>query len=144
MKNKLNCILLVDDDEGTNFYNEIIIDKANITNHVEITLNGKEAIEYITYSGEDHEDVTIHPKPVLILLDINMPVMDGWEFLESFQKLKEKHKGKAIIVMLTTSSNPDDRTRAISTLNVADFKNKPLSAKILNEIMEKHFAEYLS
>ncbi|MDP2089556.1 MAG: response regulator [Flavobacteriaceae bacterium] len=143
MKNKLNCILLVDDDEGTNFFNEIVIDNAGITNHIEITLNGKEAIEYITYSGEDNENATIHPKPVLILLDINMPVMDGWEFLEVFQHLKEKHKGKTIIVILTTSSNPDDRTRAESILEVADFKNKPLSAKTLDEIMEKHFPDYL-
>lgn len=141
MKNKLNCILLVDDDEGTNFYNEIIIEKASLTNHIEITLNGKEAIEYITYNRVDNEDIIIHPKPVLILLDINMPVMDGWEFLEVYQDLKAKHK--TIIVMLTTSSNPDDRTRAASILDVADFKNKPLSVKILNEIMEKHFADYL-
>ncbi|MCM2301454.1 MAG: response regulator [Flavobacteriaceae bacterium] len=143
MKNKLNCILLVDDDEGTNFYNEIIIEKASLTNHIEITLNGKEAIEYITYNRVDNEDIIIHPKPVLILLDINMPVMDGWEFLEVYQDLKAKHKDKTIIVMLTTSSNPDDRTRAASILDVADFKNKPLSVKILNEIMEKHFADYL-
>lgn len=142
MQNKLKCILLVDDDEGTNFYNEIIIDRAGIANHVEITLNGKEALEYISYNGENNENITIHPKPVLILLDINMPVMDGWEFLDAFQKLKDKHKGESIIVMLTTSSNKDDRKRASEILEVADFVNKPLSAKTLNEIMEKHFPNY--
>lgn len=143
MKKKLNCILLVDDDEGTNFFNEIIIEKAGIANHVEITLNGKEAIEYITYDGADNEDITIHPKPVLILLDINMPVMDGWDFLEIYHDLKEKHKGETIIVMLTTSTNPDDRKRAASILELDGFKNKPLSANTLNEIMEKHFPNYL-
>lgn len=142
MKNKLNCILLVDDDEGTNFYNEIIIDKAGITSHIEITLNGKEAIEYISFNGKNNENNTKHPKPALILLDINMPVMDGWEFLEAYQNLKENEKGETIIIMLTTSSNPDDKTRAESIIEVADFKNKPLSTKLLNEIMEKHFADY--
>lgn len=143
MKKKLNCVLLVDDDKGTNFINQMIIKKAGITDHVQTVLNGKEALDFITNKGEFEKAGDVFPQPMLTLLDINMPVMDGWEFLEAYHALEEHQKGKIIIIMLTTSLNPDDKTRADDISEVSDFKSKPLSMETLNDIMETHFADYL-
>nr|WP_315164859.1 response regulator [uncultured Flavobacterium sp.] len=143
MKKKLNCVLLIDDDKGTNFINQMIIKKAGITDHIQTVLNGKEAIDFITNKGKFEKDDDVYPQPMLTLLDINMPVMDGWEFLEVYHQLEDYQKGKIIIVMLTTSLNPDDKKRAQEIEDVSDFKNKPLSLETINNIMETHFPDFL-
>lgn len=142
MKKKLNCILLVDDDEATNFFNKIIIDKSGVAEHVEITWNGREALEYLTNKGKYTGQNDKYPNPDLILLDINMPKMDGWDFLDEYEKLDDEQKARIIIVMLTTSFNPDDKERAEKIPIINGFKNKPLSANMLNEILEIYFPDY--
>jgi CheY-like chemotaxis protein len=143
MKKKLNCVLLVDDDRGTNFINQMIIKKSGIAHHVQTALNGKEALDFITNKGKYAAAGNVFPQPMLTLLDINMPVMDGWEFLEAYQALDENQKGKIIIVMLTTSLNPDDKNRADSISEVSDFKNKPLSREAFDDIIKTHFPDYI-
>lgn len=143
MKQKLNCILLVDDDVASNYINKKIIEKANITDKVDVVLNGKEAIEYLTNSGSYEEHGENFPQPMLIFLDINMPVMDGWEFLQEYDKLPENQKAKIIIVMLTSSQNPDDKLRAQTISSKLGFKNKPLSVELLHEIIATHFSDCL-
>jgi CheY-like chemotaxis protein len=135
MKKKLNCVLLVDDDDGTNFINRKIIEKAGIAEYIHTSLNGKEAIDYLSKVSNEG----IYPQPDLILLDINMPVMDGWEFVEAYENLKIGQKGKIIIVMLTTSLNPDDKKKADHYNAISDFEFKPLTLKKLEEIIKKHF-----
>jgi CheY-like chemotaxis protein len=141
MKKKLNCILLIEDDKATNFYNKEIIKLAGVANQVEITLNGQEAIDYLTNSGNYQKNGNTYPRPDLIFVDITMPKMDGWEFLEEYQKLPSNQKGEVVIVMLTASINPDDQRRAESIPVVNDYKSKPLTVEGLNEIMEKYFAD---
>ncbi len=141
MNKKLDCILLVDDDFSTNFLNQMILKKAGIAEHVETVLNGKEALEYLTNTGKYEANGTVFPRPSLIFLDINMPVMDGWEFLAAYHKLPEYQKGQIVIVMLTASFNPDDETRAGKIPEITGFRNKPLSLKMLADIMEKYFPE---
>jgi len=143
MGKKLNCVLLIDDDLGTNFINQMLIKKADITDHIETVLNGKEALDFITNKGKYENAGNVFPQPMLTLLDINMPVMDGWEFLEAYEKLEEHQRGKIIIIMLTTSLNPDDVTRAEEISDVSGFKNKPLTMETINDIMLQHFPDYL-
>jgi len=143
MKKKLNCVLLVDDDEGNNFLNRIVIEDIGIADQIVTALNGKEALEFLTNKGQYIESKNNYPQPDLILLDINMPVMDGWEFLEAYEKLDSNQKGDIIIVMLTTSLNPDDRKTAENSQEVSDFRNKPLSEGDLMDIMKNFFPEYL-
>ncbi len=135
MKKKLNCVLLVDDDDGTNFINRKIIEKAGVAEYIHTSLNGKEAIEYLSKVSNEG----IYPQPDLILMDINMPVMDGWEFVEVYENLKIGQKGKIIIVMLTTSLNPDDKKKADHYKEISDFEFKPLTLKKLEKIINKHF-----
>jgi CheY-like chemotaxis protein len=138
MTKKLNCVLLVDDDNGANFINRMIIKEAGITDNIETTLNGKEALDYLNGTGK-HEDRGATQPPELILLDINMPVMDGWEFLEEYNKLEEALKNKTTIILLTTSLNPDDKKRAEKIPAISGFENKPLDNKILEKLLQKHF-----
>jgi CheY-like chemotaxis protein len=143
MNKKLNCVLLVDDDEATNFLNKMVITKSGITEHIETVLNGKEAIEYITSNGKYANQEHFYPKPKIIFLDINMPVMDGWEFIVAYKNLDEEVKDKMIIVMLTTSFNPDDKLKADGIPEITMLRNKPLSYDAIQEIVETYFEEYV-
>jgi CheY-like chemotaxis protein len=143
MEKKLNCMLLVDDDEGHNFLNRLVIEETDITQQVHIAWDGREAMDYVTGRGKFRENGDTYPRPDLILLDINMPGMDGWRFMEEYRQLDDVQKRKTMIVMLTTSENPDDRERAQTIRDISDFRNKPLTQEILEELVRKYFTEYL-
>jgi CheY-like chemotaxis protein len=134
MNRKLNCILLVDDDPDDNFFHQRIINKMDITHAIAVAKNGIEALEYLR-----KENQVI---PELIFLDINMPKMNGWEFLEEYKKLDEKQKARITIMMLTTSANPDDVAKANSIEEVTGIRTKPLSVEMLTEILDEHFQDY--
>lgn len=136
MKNKLNCILLIDDDESTNFLHEIIINQADISNNVIARQSGSSALEYLQQkmNGE-------YPQPDLIFLDINMPGMNGWEFLDEYKQLEKAQQGKFVVVMLTTSLHPEDQARAKGMSEINDFMNKPLTVEMLHGVMEKYFPD---
>ena len=138
MKKKLNCILLVDDDLPTNFINERVLKKIDCSEKIIAVQGGFEALDYLKSLDKEN-----HPQPDLILLDINMPGMNGWEFLESYDRLDTNLKSKAIIVMLTTSLNPDERDRAQNIPQISGFLNKPLFAEGVSQILKENFPEYL-
>lgn len=132
---KLNHILLVDDDTINNFINEKLLKKLDCSHKISVSINGEEAIQFLKrICAEDYTKC-----PELILLDINMPVMDGFEFLEQYKKLDFPNKQSVIIVMLTTSTNPND-TERLNQSGVAGYINKPLTEAKLKEVMEKYFA----
>lgn len=135
MANKLDCILLIDDDIATNFISKKVIERVSITSHIETVLNGREAIDYLTKDGK-YKNLDC-PKPQLILLDVNMPIMDGWEFIEMYKKLDENYKANIKIIMLTTSLNPDDKKRAEKVAEISEFRYKPLTVDIFNEIINQ-------
>ncbi|MFT2008125.1 response regulator [Pontibacter sp. 13R65] len=135
--NKLNCVLLVDDDEATNFINTMVIKRAGIAEELLIARNGKEAIELIKQRGNEVA-VMRAPIPRLILLDINMPVMDGFGFLQLYKELELPEKESVVIAVLTTSLNPKDE-ELVRSAGVRDFLNKPLTAKVLEELLSRHF-----
>ena len=137
MKEKLNCILLVDDDEPTNFLSTLLIEEANCTQHLEITESGKKALDYLCKSKKENDGAGyFHPD--LIFLDINMPCMNGWEFLEKYQGIKNRLYPCPVIIMLTTSLDPDDKQKALNIVDVAGFEHKPLTREMLERIIKNY------
>jgi CheY-like chemotaxis protein len=134
MRKKINCILLIDDDKSTNFLHKIIIEETGVSEKVEAVQTGQEALDYLERKKEG-----VYPRPDLIFLDINMPGMNGWEFLEEYEKLDDNIKGEIMIMMLTTSINPDDEEKAKNTKFINGFLNKPLTTEALEKIIDDHF-----
>jgi CheY-like chemotaxis protein len=140
MKSKLNSVLLIDDDEPTNFYTQLIVEESGCTEHVKVAQGGQEALDYLTNTASQQVPKDAFPKPDLIFLDINMPAMDGWEFLENYRRLNKERQGKVIVVMLTTSLNPDDRQKAHEIPEISGFESKPLTEEKLDRILREHFS----
>ena len=135
MKRKLECILLVDDSHEDNRYHQIIIQEMDIVNRIDFAFNGQEALAYLKKENQT--------PPELIFLDINMPRMNGWEFLEEYKSLDPMQKAKVVIMILTTSANPDDIKKAKEIEDVTGFETKPLTREIMTEILNQHFQDYL-
>lgn len=132
---KVNCTLLVDDDDINNFLNKRLIDKLKICNEVKVVINGAEALKYIEEQCKLDKDC-----PELILLDINMPVMNGFEFLKAYDKLEFKNKHQVKVVMLTTSSSPYDIEK-VQEYNVSGLINKPLTEENLMQVFNTNFSD---
>ena len=143
MKKKLKCVLLVDDNEADNFLHKLILKESGISDHIEIAMDGEEALDFLTSSWKEGASPGQDLTPELIFLDINMPVMDGWTFLEEYDKLHDAQKSRTIVIMLTTSVNPYDKRRLEKRKEAIDFLYKPLTLKGIDEIMLKYFPEYL-
>ena len=137
---KLSGILLIDDDETNNFLNERILKKLDIADHIRVFKNGKQAFDYLYNVSEGHidEGSADYFKPQLLFLDINMPVMDGFEFLDLFGKLREDFKRDIKVVILTTSAHERDLEAAMR-YPIAEYVTKPLTLTKILEIIEKHF-----
>lgn len=135
MKIKLNCILLVDDDNDCNFFHKKLLQEMNCANSIQVATNGAEALEYLKTCNERNI-------PDIILLDINMPKVNGWEFLEAYEKLPDQLKAKIVLIMLTTSLNPDDRAKAAMFACVKGFKEKYLDEDMVSKILKEYFADH--
>lgn len=124
-------ILLIDDDDATNYLHKFYINEWGITEKVYVAVNGKEAIDFLRTNPDFQNE-----KPSLILLDINMPVMNGFEFLEEYAKLDEGMKASTVIVMLTTSLHPKDVQKADSFPDLKAYINKPLTKEEIVGIVD--------
>jgi len=142
MKQKLNCIMLVDDDAITNFLNKIIIINADCALNIKTQQTAKAALNYI-----DCANMNVSPNPFphpdLIFLDINMPLMNGWDFLGRYKELKNNHQHTSIIILLSSSVEPMDKIKALGIPEVSGIESKPLTNEIMQEVIAKYFSEYL-
>ncbi len=133
----IRCILLVDDDPTTNYLNRKLLQRLAVTTQVCEARNGQEALDVLATSCTTPDAPAC---PVLIFLDVNMPVMGGFEFLETYQQLPLAQQHATVIVMLTTSLHPADVQRA-DRLPVAGFLTKPLTAAKVAQVLADHFSE---
>ncbi len=132
---KLPAVLLVDDDQTTNYLNRLLLEKLNVTDTILVAHDGREALDLLaTYC----QPLTAQC-PRLILLDVNMPGLNGIQFLEAYQQLPLAAQDSIVIVMLTTSLHPRDVQRVQQLNAIAGFVSKPLTAAKIAAILAEHF-----
>lgn len=137
MKQPLRSVLLVDDNDADNYLHRLIIREAGVAEDIVDQPDGVDAIDYLK-ALHDQNDAD---PPELIFLDINMPRMNGWEFLEAYEQLPEPLRQAVVVIMLTTSIFPDDQERAQARPGFCGFLNKPLTEADLLELLRKHFGD---
>lgn len=123
-------ILLVDDDEINNFISIKLIRKALFNAEIAACLNGKFAIDQLVEMQRNGTDKL----PDYILLDINMPIMNGWEFLDEYKRLNIDPTGKTKIFIISSSVFSNDINKARSYPLVKNFISKPLSVDKIKEM----------
>ena len=130
-------MLLVDDDSTTNFLNKLLLTTTmQVTQQVLLAENGQQALQVLQQTCTEPAASC----PPLILLDLNMPVMNGRAFLECYAQLPLAQRQGTVVVLLTTSLHPTDMARA-QELPIAGFLNKPLTKQKVATLLEQHFAD---
>lgn len=130
--NRPLSVLLVDDDEINNFISIKLIKKVLLNAEIMACLNGKYAIDQLIQIQENDPN----NMPDYILLDINMPIMNGWEFLDMYERLNIDPKGKSKIYIISSSVFSNDINKAKSYQLVKDFVSKPLNVEKIRELFE--------
>lgn len=136
---KLTSVLLVDDDSTTNYLNKLLLNRLGVAEHLLVAENGREALSILAQTCR----ATNTSCPPLILLDVNMPVMNGIEFLEAYQQLPLAQQQAIVIVLLTTSVNPLDLAR-VQALPIASTLTKPLTEEKVNALLQQYFPTIFS
>ena len=128
-------ILLVDDDSIANFLIERIVQSTGLAKNIFKALNGKEALQRFEQPSNGTS-----PLPEVVLLDLNMPIMNGFEFLQAYKNLQFEEKDHVLIILVTSSNNPSDIERA-KQLGIKYYLTKPISAETIKGILLKEFEE---
>lgn len=136
MPRPIHCILLIDDDPDDNFLHKIVIEESGLCDLVRIAESGKQALRYL--QANDDPD---YVRPDILILDINMPGMNGFEFLAEYQKIDIHLKSRLVVLMLTTSLNPNDTEQARQWSDVKAYRTKPLTNGMIQEIVNTYFLE---
>lgn len=130
---KIPCTLLVDDDPVSCYINSTLLSLSGMSSHVHAVYNGEAALDFIE---ENCENPPVRETcPNIVLLDLNMPVMDGFQFLEELEARSFMSKMNFGIVVLTSSTNPKDLEK-IKNHNVLGYLNKPLSIEKLQSVLD--------
>ncbi len=127
--------MLIDDHFPTNVLHKLVIEELECANYIFDFTDPKKALEYLSQEYTEEK-----PKPTIIFLDINMPGMNGWEFLDAYRIIPEAQKSEIVLVMLSTSTHPDDIKKAERDKEVKDYIYKPLTKALMIEILEKYIS----
>jgi CheY-like chemotaxis protein len=129
--NKVKTLGIVDDDKIYTFLVKKTIEQTNLVNTIKVFENGLDAINFLKKNAANQDTL-----PEILLLDLSMPIMDGWEFLEEYILLSPKLDRKITIYIISSSISPYDIDKAKSISIVTDFIIKPISKEKLIEIFK--------
>jgi len=133
----LDQILCVDDDPITLMLCKKVIIKSSFSNEIITSQNGEEALSYFnTIKNTDNKNKRI-PHPQLIFLDLNMPVMGGWEFLDHFNSQEFAEFSTIKVIVLSSTIDPEDLEKSKQYPMVVDFLSKPISQSMLEYLKNK-------
>src|SRR4051812_325696 len=126
-------IMLVDDDKIFNFLSEKTISSLGLANEIHFASNGKQALELLEmYRNGEIE------RPDLIFLDLNMPIMNGYQFIEAFTDLNLPDKHKITIIVLSSSTDPKDLLKT-RELGIKYYFSKPLTKDEVRKLIASEF-----
>ncbi len=129
--NNFKFLLFIDDDQASNYYHEYILKDSDIVDETRSFLSSSEALNYFKNASEN-KDFKI---PDLIFLDLNIPELNGWEFLEEFNKINLMQQPK--IIFLSNSMNPIDKKSAEENNLVLELINKPLTIEYIKNLKDR-------
>lgn len=130
----LHKILCVDDDPITLMLYKMVIAKASFTEEIITAKNGQEALDYYNNLRAQGESLS----PELIFLDLNMPVMGGWEFLDNFTKSEyQEFNDKTKVIVLSSTIDPTDIEKSKTYSIVIDFLSKPITKEMLEDLKDR-------
>jgi CheY-like chemotaxis protein len=124
-------VCLIDDDRIYQFTAKRILELVNPMQKVLVFSNGKEAIDFFKQGVQDAEQL-----PDVVFLDINMPIMNGWEFLEAYNEVKLELEKNISIYMVSSSVDEKDKIRSRNFESVKDFIVKPIDKEMMLEILD--------
>ncbi|WP_090298219.1 response regulator [Flagellimonas zhangzhouensis] len=128
----IDTLYLIDDDDTYQFIVQKTLNSLNLINSIKIFSNGKAAIDFLEATLDDIAKI-----PDVILLDLTMPIMDGWQFLEHYLRFRPRIGKKVVIYVVSSSIDPRDMQRAKSISEVTDYVVKPLSkSKLISMLHE--------
>ncbi len=129
-------VMMIDDDDLNNYITTKIIEHAGLAKEVDCYVAAEKALQVLTENSLIDEGIS----PDIILLDISMYKMDGWQFLYQYEQLNENYSKKIHLFILTTSIMEADMIKAQKLKHVEGFYHKPLTMPIIDDIRKKVFA----
>lgn len=126
---KPHVVAIVDDDDIYRYTIVKNIQALQVSKKILVFKNGAEVLEYMLENMDKVENL-----PDTILLDVNMPVMDGFEFIEEYEKFEPEIKSNITVFMISSSINPADINRAKSNAEISDYITKPIGSSKLQRI----------
>lgn len=135
---KVKSILIIDDDDVSNFIYKRVIETTRTADKITTFIRAREALEYL----KETADSAPEDFPDIIFLDINMPVMNGWQFLEKYENsFQSKLKKRPVLCMLSSSVYQEDISKAYTYTDVKEYISKPLTSQIMTNLIQKHFSQ---
>ena len=133
MAKKRPLIAIIDDDIVSHFILTSIINLNKLADSILSFMDGEESIQYFTNNKTENEKI-----PDIVFLDVNMPIMDGWMFVEEYARIKKDITKKTVIFMVSSSVNPIDIERAGKISEINDYILKPIKLSELKKIFKNY------